>query len=94
MSLYFVISTSKILNQENYDKYVNLARPIIEKHGGEYVLQSDKVIASKDWDTEKIIIIKFDSKKQMDHCFQSPEYQKIIHLREGSIKSRFVMVES
>jgi uncharacterized protein (DUF1330 family) len=94
MSLFFVISTSEIVDQQRYEKYVELAGPIIESYGGEYLLQSDKIIAAKDWQAQKIVIIKFDSKEQMDRCFASDEYREIIPLREGSIISRFVMVES
>ncbi len=94
MSVFFVISTSEIVDQTRYEEYVRLARPIVESYGGEYLLQSDKVIASKDWQTKKIVIIKFDSKEQLDQCFQSDEYREIIPLREGSIVSRFIMVES
>lgn len=94
MSVFFVISTSEIVDQQRYDEYTRLARPIVERHGGEYLLQSDTLIASKDWQTKKIVIIKFASKEQLDQCFQSEEYREIIPLREGSIVSRFVMVES
>ena len=94
MRLFFVISTSEIVDQQRYEKYVELAGPIIESYGGEYLLQSDKIIAAKDWQAQKIVIIKFDSKEQMDRCFASDEYREIIPLREGSIISRFVMVES
>lgn len=93
MSLYFVISTSEILDQQRYDEYVGRARPILESYGGEYLLQSDKIVAAKDWQTKKIIIIRFDSKEQMDRCFQSEEYLEIVPLREGSIVSQFVMLE-
>ena len=94
MSLFFVISTTKILDEENYNEYVRRARPIIESYGGEYLLQSNKFVAAKDWEAEKIVIIKFGEKKQLDRCFQSPEYKEIVPLREGSIESKFVMVES
>ena len=76
-----------------YDTALDVARtPPASKE--EYLLQSDKVIASKDWQTQKIVIIKFDSKEQLDQCFQSAKYREIIPLREGSIVSRFIMVES
>jgi uncharacterized protein (DUF1330 family) len=94
MSVFFVISTSEIVDQQRYEKYVELAGPIVESYGGEYLLQSDKIVAAKDWQARKIIIIRFDSQEQMDRCFQSEEYKKIIPLREGSIISRFVVVES
>ena len=94
MSVFFVISTSEIVDQQRYDEYTRLARPIVESHGGEYLLESDKLIASKDWQTKKIVIIKFASKEQLDQCFESDEFREIIPLREGSIVSRFVMVES
>ena len=93
MSIFLVISTSKIVDREKYEAYVKQARPIIEGFGGTYILQSGNVIAAKDWETEKIVIISFKDKKQLDHCFQSPEYQEIVHLREASIESRFVMIE-
>jgi uncharacterized protein (DUF1330 family) len=94
MSVFFVISTSEIVDQQRYEKYVELAGPIVESYGGEYLLQSDKIIAAKDWQAHKIVIIRFDSKEQMDRCFQSDEYKEIIPFREGSIISRFVVVES
>ena len=94
MSVFFVISTSEILDQQQYEKYVELARPIVESYGGEYLLQSDRIIAAKDWQSKRIIIIRFDSQEQLERCFQSAEYREIIPLREGSIVSRFVMVES
>ncbi|MGA7279901.1 MAG: DUF1330 domain-containing protein [Desulfocapsaceae bacterium] len=94
MSLFFVISTTKILDEKNYNEYVRRARPIIESYGGEYLLQSNKFVAAKDWEAEKIVIIKFGDKKQLNRCFQSPEYKEIVSLREGSIESKFVMVES
>ena len=94
MSVFFVISTSEILDQPQYEKYVELARPIVESYGGEYLLQSDRIIAAKDWQAKRIIIIRFDSREQLERCFQSEEYREIIPLREGSIVSRFVMVES
>jgi len=93
MSLYFVISTTKILDENRYNEYVKRARPILESYGGEYLLQSDNIIASKDWEAEKIVIIRFESKEKLDECFQSPEYQEIVPLREGSIESKFVMLE-
>ncbi len=94
MSVFFVISTSEILDQPQYEKYVELARPIVESYGGEYLLQSDRIIAAKDWQAKRIIIIRFDGQEQLERCFQSDEYREIIPLREGSIVSRFVMVES
>ena len=94
MSVFFVISTSEIVDQQRYEKYVELAGPIVESYGGEYLLQSDRIIAAKDWQAHEIVIIRFDSKEQMDRCFQSDEYKEIIPFREGSIISRFVVVES
>lgn len=93
MSLFFVISTTKILDESRYNEYDKRTRPILESYGGDYILQSDDIIASKDWEAEKNVIIRFDSKEKMDECFQSPEYQEIVTLREGSIESRLVMVE-
>ena len=66
MSVFFVISTSEVIDQQRYDEYTRLARPIVERHGGEYLLQSDKLLASKDWQTKKIIIIKFASNQEAE----------------------------
>ena len=42
-----MISTSEIVDRERYEKYVEQAGPIVESYGGEYLLQSGKIIAAE-----------------------------------------------
>ena len=42
---------------------------------------------------QRVILIKFDSKENLDACFSSPEYKAIMSKRINSVDSRAVIVE-
>lgn len=93
MSVYAVIEI-EITNKEMYEKYCMKAPGIIEKHGGQYLANTDKIIPiSGDWHPEKIVLLEFDSISQLENCFQSEDYQAIVHLRHGSTKGRAIAVK-
>ena len=46
MSCYFVIDTyiDPDKGRREYDEYIELVKPIVEAHSGEYVVRSEKII--------------------------------------------------
>ncbi len=94
MEVYLVAKITEINNSDKYNKYTELARPIIEKFGGEYVINSTKVENLKGGENpEKILILKFPSKEKYQECFSSDEYKEIVSLRLESTKSEAYLVE-
>ena len=82
MSCYFVVDTYIDVhkNQNEYEEYIEAVKPIVESFGGEYLVRSNKVLSlSETRKPQRIIIIRFPSREQLDKCFSSDEYKKIMN---------------
>lgn len=67
----------------------------MKKYNGRYVVRFENVTPlSDEWTPDRIIIIEFDTKKQLERCFSSQEYRKIAPLRENNVISNALIVES
>ena len=74
MSCYFVIDTyiDPDKGRREYDEYIELVKPIVEAHNGEYLVRSENIIPlSEARNPQRIIIIRFPSKKELSDCFSS-----------------------
>ncbi|MGN0143197.1 MAG: DUF1330 domain-containing protein [Roseburia sp.] len=94
--VYFVanIFFDKKKDRKDYLEYLELVKPIVNKYHGRYVTRSEKITAlGEEWKPDRVIIIEFDSREQLDRCFSSQEYRKIARLREESVTSKAIIVE-
>lgn len=96
MSCYFIVDV--YIDEEKgrglYDDYIAKVRPIVESYGGEYLARSESVTPLSPLRTpNRVIIIQFPSREQLELCFSSDEYKKIMHEREESVDARAVIVE-
>jgi uncharacterized protein (DUF1330 family) len=90
---FFLIEITKINDAEMFGTYLEETGPIIKKYGGEYIFKSKKLIpVSGDWDTKKIILIRFENKDMLKNFYQSEEYKKIAPLRKESTESKAVII--
>lgn len=81
MAYYFMIDTyiSDNGNREEYDDYIEKVKPIVEKHGGEYLARTENIqYLSDNRKPQRIILIRFGSKEALDACFSSEEYRAIM----------------
>ncbi len=94
--VYFIIST-KIDDQKDrslYDEYIKIVKPIVESFGGRYIVRSEKIMAlSSEWNPDRVIIIEFESKNQIDEWLSSEKYKAIESLRVNTVKSSAIIVE-
>ncbi|MGN0481807.1 MAG: DUF1330 domain-containing protein [Lachnospiraceae bacterium] len=94
--VYFVVTTyfNQEKSQEDYLEYIKAVKPIVGKYHGRYIVRSEKITAlSSNWKPDRVIIIEFDTRQQLEQCFASEEYKKISYLRENSVDSRAIIVE-
>lgn len=93
MSVYF-LADIEVDDPETYHRYVEQARPIVQQHGGRYLIQGGTVTPMSDgWNPARLIMIEFDTVAALGACFDSPEYRAIAPLREQSTRSRAIIVE-
>lgn len=96
MAWYFMVDTyiDEQKGRGEYDNYIQCVKPIVEKYGGEYLVRSEKVEnLSSLRSPQRVIIIRFSTREQLDLCFASDEYQKIMHKRSQSVDARAIIVE-
>jgi uncharacterized protein (DUF1330 family) len=46
-----------------------------------------------DWKPDRLVIIEFPSRKDLERCFGSQEYKEIVPLRDRSATGSMIMVE-
>lgn len=96
MACYFIIDTyiDEKAGRGMYDEYIREVKSIVEKFGGEYVVRSEKVISlHPERIPQRVIVIRFPSRKTLDECFASWQYRKIRNKRMNSVDARAVIVE-
>lgn len=94
--VYFIVTIYRDVEKDvkGYETYIRLVKPIVEAYGGRYLVRSNKITAlTQRWNPQRIIVIEWDTKEQMEQCFQSEEYKQIAGKREDSVDSRAIIVE-
>lgn len=94
MKYYFIVTTYyEKGDQALYRDYIQEVKPIVEQFGGKYLVRTEDIAhLSEDWTPDRVIVIEFPSKEQLEACFSSAQYQKIKSKRENSVKSMAIIV--
>lgn len=96
MSWYFIVDTyvDEQRDRKEYDEYIEQVKPIVETYSGEYLVRTENIDSwCEKRNPQRVIIIKFPTRSQLDACFSSEEYKAIMSKRENSVDSRAVIVE-
>lgn len=81
-------------DRRNYDEYIKLVKPVVEKAGGRYLVRSEKISPTfGSQKPDRIIIIEFENRGRLEACFSSLEYKAIKQLRENSVMAQAFIVE-
>lgn len=93
MSYYF-IANIKILDPLVYGKYLEKADAIFSRYKGKYLVVDNKPeILEGSWDYTRNVMIQFDSRKDFDNWYFSPEYQEILRFRKEGAQCDTILVE-
>ena len=96
MPAHFIVSVNveSDSDRESYDRYIDLVRPIVERHGGRYLVRSEKIAhLGGRWRPDRVIVIEFPTTEHIRTCFSSPEYREIEKLRSDSVDSSGIIVQ-
>jgi len=75
-------------------EYAAQARIAIDKYGGRSLSRLGRFhLLEGEFIGDKMAVIEFDSMEQAVACYNSPEYQAAIRLREGKTDGLFFVVE-
>lgn len=96
MSWYFIVDTyiDEQKGRGAYEAYIREVKPIVESFGGRYLVRTENLSTfCGNRNPQRVIVIRFNSREDLDACFSSPEYKAILSKRTGSVDSRAIIAE-
>jgi len=87
------ITRCHVHNSDEYDEYIKLAGPAINKHGGTFLVRGGKQIELEGGPYERTVLVKFNSMQEAKLCYESSDYQEALRHSLNSSNRHVVLVE-
>jgi uncharacterized protein (DUF1330 family) len=81
-----------IPNEEGLS-YLDQVERTVQNHGGKWLAQGEVQVVEGAW-PGSVVLIEFPSRSDAKSWYDSPEYQKILHLRVNNAISDLIFVDS
>ena len=94
MAAYLVVDTN-ITNPELYERYKLIAKPLVEKYGGEYLARGGKLSVKEDtlWAPTRMVLVRFPSVQDAETFYQSDDYQDVLKISKQSADRTVIILE-
>ena len=91
----YVIVDTLIHDPERYEEYKQLARPIAERYGGEYLVRGAEIdlIDHELWTPTRIVILRFPDRAAARSFLDSDDYAPVKAMRHEYADSTLLIVE-
>ena len=92
---YFMLVDVDIHNIDEYKKYLEKVKPMVEKFGGKYLIKGGKIDAKETdlWKPKRIVLVKFPNKSSALKWYNSEEYRALKNLRLNNASSNILFIE-
>jgi uncharacterized protein (DUF1330 family) len=90
----YVIANIEVTDAERYPEYARQTPAVVEQYGGRFLVKGgryDEIEGS--WPNRRIVVIEFSDAEAARRWYTSPEYQRLIPLRQKYANSEIVLVE-
>jgi uncharacterized protein (DUF1330 family) len=82
-----------ITDPDNYPKYIAANKAAFDKYGARFLARGGQGEVFEGPAASRLVVIEFDSYKTALDCYNSPEYQAALKLRQAYSKAHFAIVE-
>ena len=89
----YIIGHITVNDPEAYAEYVERDTPILEAHGGRFVVRGGASEAPEGPMKDRHVVIEFPSYEDARRAYHSPEYQEVVRIRHRTASSDIVLVE-
>ena len=90
---YVVVTIKQMRDLEAFRDYAVQAVPLVERHGGKYVaVDKAPEVRSGEWPFVRTIIVAYPNFAAARAFYDSPDYQKIVPIRNRAIDANIVIV--
>ena len=92
---YFMLVDVDIHNIEEYKKYLEKVKPMVEKFGGKYLIKGGEIDAKETdlWKPTRIVLVQFPNKISALNWYNSEEYRPLKNLRLNNATSNILFIE-
>lgn len=87
------ITRCHVHNTVEYEEYIKLAGPAIQKHGGTFLVRGGHQIELEGGSYERTVLVEFNSMNEAKICYNSDEYQRALQYSLNSSNRHVVLVE-
>ena len=87
------ITRCHVHDSHEYDEYIKLAGPAINKHGGTFLVRGGKQIELEGGPYERTVLVEFNSMQEAKLCYESSDYQEALRHSLNSSNRHVVLVE-
>ena len=93
MSAYLILDLA-LHDAQKFMGYVEKIPAFIEKHSGRYIVQGkEPTVIEGDWRPERIVVIKFPSRRHANEFLNDPDAQALFALRHDTTTSKLILVD-
>ena len=90
----YIVAQLKVHDPAAVQRYREAVTPLIDRFGGRYRVRGGALdVLEGDWPLPRLVIIEFQSKDAARLFYESPEYQKILPLRQQASAGNVVLIE-
>jgi uncharacterized protein (DUF1330 family) len=93
MTAYLVVQV-RIHDEATYRRYREAVPELVDRFGGRFRARGGELeVLEGEWPLPRLVIIEFQSRDAARLFYESPEYQKILPLRQQASEGNVVLVE-
>ena len=90
----YLISTIEITDPAGYEEYRKLVAPVLQKHGGRFLVRGGKIhYLEGEWRPKRVVVVEFDSVDKARAFSDAPEYAQAKAMRHRTSVSSVIVVE-
>jgi uncharacterized protein (DUF1330 family) len=82
-----------IADPEGYKEYIALNKAAFDKYGATFVVRAGTSQVMEGPDANRVVVIEFRDYETALACYNSPEYQQAIRVRERYSRAHLAVVE-
>ena len=92
---YYLLVDVDIHNIDEYKKYLDKVKPMVEKFGGKYLIKGGEIDAKETdlWKPTRIVLVQFPNKISALNWYNSEEYRPLKNLRLNNATSNILFIE-
>ena len=94
MAAYLIVDT-KINDEEAYEEYKILAKPIVESYGVEYLVRGGYATISENelWTPTRLVVVRFPSREAVENFLSCDEYAPVKAIRHKHAQTTMTVVD-